>query len=328
MPDGFAQTAQVQTDESGRFRKTLAYRPEKRAWLFIERDVGEVEWKARLQIPPDASGETNLGTIVLTPTSELIVIARGRVVDEGGQTLSRGVSVMAYAGEGAETVILTRAAAKVQRDGTFAIRTGVSPLPETFRVEAHMRGRAKAMETVSRGAEGVVLRLVPGGRLHASFRVPAGVPGDRIVGCLQRQGSKHVSAPNQYGGRFGRDSLPAGFYDVFVKIKSSPWELLRVERIEVPAGGDTDDARILDMSLEGLVRVCRVRVRLSDGQSLAGRHIGVVTRDGSRATFRVASDGILTIVAPPRYEAFTLTRPGAGTADVSWSAEEQAVTLR
>ncbi len=271
---------------------------------------------------------TDIGTLSLLPTSDLATIASGRVTDENGQALSGKVQVMAYAGEGAQTVVLTRVAAKVQSDGSFVVQTGVTPVPEQFRLEAYMAGRARAVKVVSLGAEDVVLELRPGGRLHASFRIPDGIPQDRIVGYVQRQGSGSAGCPNQYGGRFGYDELAAGTYDIFVKIKSSPWELARVEDIVVPEGGTADDARILEIPLDGLVRPCRVRLHAPDGKSISGRHVTVEVSDGGKATFTVQVDGTVIIVAPTRYETFTLSMPEIGKARVSWSAEDQTATLR
>ena len=328
LPEGPAQTRILQTDERGRVRKPMAYAPSRRVWLFLEMNRGEVVWSAEAEIPSDASGLTDLGTLSFLPTTEVVTLARGRVVDEQGAPLTGSVQVTAYAGEGAQTVVLTRTPIQVERDGSFAVRTGVSPVPESFRLQAYGAGRVRAVQEVSRGADDVVLVLRPGGRLHASFVLPEGIPQDRVVGYIQRQGSGSAGCPNQRDGHFGYDELAAGTYDIFVKIKSSPWELARVEGIVVPEGGAAEDARIRDIPLDGRVRAWRVRLLSPEGTSVAGRHVTVESPEGGRATFTARSDGTVVIVAPPRYEALTLSMPELGTTRVSWSTEEQTVTLR
>lgn len=318
----------IETDEHGRF-EVLQRVPSQHedVWLVLRKKAGEIDLVAKQRLPKDAPAEVDLGVITLRPSGTVTFVARGRVVDEHDKPLFRRVSVGAYAKIDNRPVSISREGAKVQRDGTFEIHSGRSDLPDRIRVVAGAAGRVADAAEVAPGTEDIVLRLVPGATLRGSCAIPDGIPAGRIVVAIREHGSPLRAREGVYFGKFSRDGLRAGRYDLTVQIKSTPWTLAAVKDIVVPAGGEAADPRLESIDIAGTVRAMHVRILRPDGEPLGLSNIGAHAPDGTRGNFGVRPDGRAVIVAPVRYDTFTL-RHREGTATVTFSVEEQVARLK
>lgn len=319
----------VRTDERGRFvlPQHIPSTSSKRVWLLLTKKEDQFDRAAKLLLPANPSGVVDLGTLMLRATGTVRFVARGRVIDQDGRPISHRVSVSAYSGAKEKRVAISRAPIKVGRGGIFEIYSARDEIPETFEVWANARGFVGDHKIVKNGAADIVLQLTPGGKLEGSCRMPEGPPTDRIVATLHRQGTPNTSRNGIYSGKFGRDGLRAGRYDLAIKIKDTPWILARVEAIDVAAGAAAGDPRLHDIDLRGTFRLLRVRLTRPNGRPLGLSNMTVRTPDGSRGSFSVDGDSRMTIVAPPQYDTFTLEN-NIGIVTVAWAQGEQVAQLR
>lgn len=208
-------------DERGRFRAYVRVPPMKgkRRVLLIEskkraedgRVVIRRNWVLLDENLPGGV-ETDLGTIVLQPEEGMEperVIASGRIVDENDRPVRRMTITVSIVDPNPKSYgwgHMPNTRVKTRPDGFFRVLTTAEP-PESFRITACADRRVRAAAHVRSGAQDVLLRMMPGARLHAWFTAPEGVPIHRLVGYIQREGGR-AGAPNQALGSFAYDHPP------------------------------------------------------------------------------------------------------------------------
>lgn len=208
-------------------------------------------------------------------------------------------------------------------DGAFTVRS-TKPAPPTFTLSASLHPRVPAQIEIAEGATGLELVLAPGGKLTARI-VAEGVSPMYLVGVIEAaSGRRHE--PNQAVGRFGADNLAAGRYAVVVRIAQSSWELLRIDGIDVPAGGMAKDARLDRIDVGPLCRTLRLRLVDANQAPLAEQRCEVRDAQGRGLVTTSGRDGRLHLAVPRAADRLTVSLEGdrRGTA-VGQDAEQIVV---
>jgi len=351
VPDLFGdlrpiQALNVTTDDRGRLRHPVGppHHDEFTRWLWIERvhrgsDGRDIVSRAvaALEGRLAAEGETELGRVVLVPVSGHEPEARwveGTIVADDPSAVKRAHFLVLQPDDrprGGGWSRSPKARGRMTQGGRFEV-LGVGPPPPRLQVHVTARGYAPQDVEVIPPATGVEIQLGPGGRLVAHYLAPTDVPGDRLAGYLQRQG-QGASSPNQLPGSFGRDGLVPGRYDVFIKIRGSTWELVRLSGIDVPAGGVAQDPRLEQIDLRPHVRLLKLRLVDGRGATLPeGATIRVEDDAGRGLHVRVGAEGRVAAPVPTAAETLHLTWQAEDSeqrlrADVTWQLEEQEISL-
>lgn len=319
-------------DAQGRFRIPVpesAPAGSRRFVVAVHQPSGtEVEFCAVAELPGllAPAQQFDIGDLRLLATGTERLLASGRVVDERGMPLANVDVAAGYWDRAAgRWVSLNTQRVRSAADGTFVLRA-VRPSPASFSLSASVAGRVPVQREISEGARGLELVLARGGRLRARI-VAQGVPPQLLVGAIV-DASGRRQEPNQAAGYFGAEHLAAGRYAVTVRIAQSNWELLRIEGIDVPAGGSADDQRLARIDVSELCR--KLRLRLVDAQQAPLADMGCDLRDAERRGLRVNSDreGWIVAAVPRGAAALTVELADGRRGDVIARDGEQVVVVR
>jgi len=265
--DGPAQL--VRTDASGLFRVVVRAEvpPAERAELTLRATTRgrTADADARLDLPrPLPPGETDLGVVQLRGAP---LIASGVVVDESGEPVERAMVVL-QRGSGGEPGAPARwtwvDGERTGADGVFALYGALEPGEYGLSVSSG-RHVAAALRPIAVGGGGLRIVLSSAGRIAGTVLVDEGVPADELqvrVTSLEGAGPSgvRISWAVAEDAHFDVGPLAVGDYDLALLLQGRGEPLARIEGVRVPAGRPSDDPRLREIDLRGLLRAIRLLV--------------------------------------------------------------------
>jgi hypothetical protein len=273
---------EVATDDDGRFVASFEALPEADATATLV-----IDWQRR-DAPPRRStlsdrrllaGPCDLGDVVLGEPPRLV---SGRIERDGapfaGPCTFEVQRAPAAAAPPAEAPLPPEVVGNVAADGRFVVFGASAPGPHTLVVRASDGARSRPAP-FQPGADGVVVALVGMHPLAARALAPDGVPASLVAFELAavdpRPDAANGGSPRHAGevsSNKGIDvrwrELPAGRYELQVRVFTRSTPVLAIPDVVVPAPAD-GDPRLRAIDLRGALRALTLRLYDAGGQRLA-----------------------------------------------------------